>query len=104
MRQKLDPQGPTVDGEHVVIRTGISYGRVLVEKRGDIVDHFGNTVNAAARMMARSVGGEIVLSVVVRKDPEARVLLDQAKVRETLAFPKGIESGLTVLHVDPASI
>jgi len=39
------------------------------------LDYFGSTVNAASRLVELSDGSEVVLSTVVRQDPEVAALL-----------------------------
>ncbi len=57
------------------LRVGIHYGPCVAVNLNDRLDYFGSTVNIAARLEALSTGEEIVISDVVRRDPEVIQLL-----------------------------
>ena len=90
--------------ESPACRIGISYGRTIEEHRLEGVDYYGNTVNTAARLMAANPGGEVFISGFALQDPEARALLSGARVSSQRMRPKGIDEGVTVLKLDPASL
>jgi class 3 adenylate cyclase len=77
-------------------RVGISYGRVLREDRLDGFDFFGNTVNAAARLMRLAAPGEVLASSALLADPEAAALLSGAERRRVRL--KGFDGEQTVLR------
>jgi len=57
------------------LRVGIHYGPCVGVNLNDRLDYFGSTVNIAARLEALSTGEEIVISAVVRNDPEVMAAL-----------------------------
>jgi len=81
-------------------RVGVSYGRVIREERGGEVDFFGNTVNAAARLMKLAGDGEALISGTAAGQPGAGERLVGA-ARET-ARMKGFEFAIPVYRFKPA--
>lgn len=87
-------------GAHVAARVGISAGRVLREDAPHGVDYFGNTVNAAARLMKRAKPGEVVVGGnALRDDPEAFALVPDAVLSE--ATLKGFRVPIPVAAYAP---
>lgn len=87
-------------GSHFRTRVGVSYGRVIREERGGEVDFFGNTVNAAARLMKLAGDGEALISGSTAGQPGAGELLADAP-RETTHM-KGFEFAIPVHRFKPA--
>lgn len=81
-------------------RVGVSYGRALREERLEGPDFFGNTVNAAARLMRRAGPGEVLVSGSALTDPDAARALKDAS-RDALTV-KGFDAPLPVLRLRPA--
>lgn len=83
-------------GRFVAARVGISAGRVLK----DGPDYFGNTVNAAARLMKRAKPGEVLVGAqAVKDDPEAAALMADAE--RTEASLKGFHHPIGVAGLIP---
>ncbi len=80
-------------------RVGASWGRALREERGGEVDWFGNTVNAAARLMRLAGDGQALLSGGIAADPEAAALIGGAP-RE-LTRLKGFEEEIPAARWTP---
>jgi class 3 adenylate cyclase len=60
-------------GEHR-LKVGIHVGPCIAVEQNGLLDYFGSTVNAAARLVALSNGEDVVVSAAVRDDPEVRTL------------------------------
>ncbi|MEO8608595.1 MAG: adenylate/guanylate cyclase domain-containing protein [Chloroflexota bacterium] len=58
------------------LRAGIHFGPCIAVTLNDRLDYFGSTVNLAARLEGFSSGGNVIISDVVRSDPEVMELLD----------------------------
>jgi len=61
------------------LKAGIHFGPCIAVTLNDRLDYFGTTVNIAARLEGQSPMGGIVISSVVREDPEVRAYLDNVK-------------------------
>lgn len=88
-------------GRLLSARVGVSWGRVIREARGGLVDFFGNTVNAAARLMKLSGDGEALISGSAAVEPGVGALLDGAR-RETVRL-KGFAQEVPFVRVKPAA-
>ncbi|OIO10085.1 MAG: hypothetical protein AUJ52_05100 [Elusimicrobia bacterium CG1_02_63_36] len=91
-------------GSRVAIRIGLSYGKTLREETLEGVDFFGNTVNAAARLMKQAKGGEIVASARVVRDPRAAEILGTASAESDLLTLKGFKRPLRAYRVRADSV
>lgn len=80
-------------------RVGVSWGRVIREERAGELDYFGNTVNAAARLMKLSGDGEAMISGSAAAEPGVAALLEGAG-RENAKL-KGFEGEVPVLRLKP---
>lgn len=88
-------------GRHVAARVGVSAGRVLREDAEAGADFFGNTVNAAARLMKRARPGEVLVGGrALDADREAAALMAGAERSE--AAVKGFSSPIPVAGLSPA--
>jgi|GEM_PF-5763923 len=86
-------------GRLVSARVGVSWGRVLREDRVDGPDFFGNSVNAAARLMRQAGDGEVLVSRAALADPDAARTLAGA-ARESASL-KGFDARVEVLRLRP---
>ncbi|MDX6769981.1 MAG: adenylate/guanylate cyclase domain-containing protein [Elusimicrobiota bacterium] len=87
-------------GRLVAARVGISSGRALREEGGHGVDYFGNTVNAAARLMKRAAPGEVLVAGrSLESDPAAAALMAGAAL--TYAEVKGFPEPIPMAGVTP---
>ncbi|MBI5598064.1 MAG: hypothetical protein HY928_18430 [Elusimicrobia bacterium] len=86
------------------VRVGVSYGRVVRRTHLSWSDYFGNTVNAAARLMRRAGGGGILVSARALQDPEAGRLLEAARVERGRMELKGFAEPVEVLRLEAASV
>jgi class 3 adenylate cyclase len=57
------------------LKAGIHFGPCIGVTLNDRLDYFGSTINVAARLDAHARGGEMVVSDVVRFDPEVEALI-----------------------------
>ncbi len=80
-------------------RVGISYGRVLRRDELEGPDFFGNTVNAAARLMRRARPGEVLVSGSALADAGSEEALRKAR-RETMPL-KGFVEPIEVRRLRP---
>ena len=64
----------------LLLKAGIHQGHCVAVTLNDRLDYFGSTVNIAARLEGFSVGGDAVISAVVRADPEVCELLAQLRI------------------------
>lgn len=78
-------------------RAGVSWGRVIREERAGELDYFGNTVNAAARLMRLAAPGEALIGGGALTDPESVALLEGA-ARVTVAL-KGFSGEQTAARL-----
>jgi adenylate cyclase len=70
-------------------------GPCIAVNQNGVLDYFGSTVNLAARLVALSAGGDLVVSDVVLADPELAALGLQAERFES--EPRGFEGEPIVL-------
>ncbi len=91
-------------GSRMEIQIGVSYGRAIQEDSLDGIDYFGNTVNAAARLMKRSRGGDIVVSRRLALEPQAAEILERASSEETVMDLKGFGAPVKTFRIEPDSI
>ena len=82
-------------------RVGLSWGRVIREERAGELDFFGNTVNAAARLMKLSGDGEAMISGTAAGEPGVDSLLEGA-ARERARL-KGFDGEVAVVRLRPAA-
>jgi class 3 adenylate cyclase len=80
-------------------RVGVSWGRVIREERAGELDYFGNTVNAAARLMKLSGDGEAMISGSAAGEPGVSALLGGAP-REGARL-KGFDGEIGVYRLRP---
>jgi class 3 adenylate cyclase len=87
---------PPTGMKPLVLKAGIHNGACIAVTLNERLDYFGSTVNIAARLEGQSQGGDIVISDVVRADPEVAELLADAASGLTAepfeATLKGLES------------
>ncbi len=82
-------------------RVGLSWGRVIREERAGELDFFGNTVNAAARLMKLSGDGEAMISGTAANEPGVdELLVGAARERARL---KGFDGEVAVARLRPAA-
>jgi class 3 adenylate cyclase len=91
-------------GRYVAARVGVSAGRVLREESVDgVVDYFGNTVNAAARLMKRAAPGEVLVGGrALEGDAAAQALMEGAERSE--ASVKGFPAPIPVAGLTPRRV
>jgi class 3 adenylate cyclase len=66
---------PPAGARPLALKVGIHSGPCIAVTLNDRLDYFGSTVNAAARLVGLSQGNDLVISEVVRADPEVAALL-----------------------------
>ena len=77
--------------EPLVLKAGVHYGPCIAVTQEDRLDYFGSTVNAAARLVGLSTGGDVVLSAAVLADPEVASALAGKRLEPLTATLKGFE-------------
>lgn len=60
------------------LKVGMHYGPCIAVTLNDRLDYFGSTVNMASRLEHLSAGGDLVISSIVRDDPEVAQLLAES--------------------------
>lgn len=77
------------DPRPLVLKAGLHHGPCIAVTLNERLDYFGSTVNTAANLQALSSGGDVVVSGVVRDDPEVIAVLDDPRLRvEPLPPPR----------------
>ena len=84
-----------------MLKVGLHCGPAIVVNSNDRLDYFGRTVNIAARIQAKSKGGDIVIHKELFDSDNIHHLLEQNNVHiqpftETL---KGIESEVKLIRI-----
>jgi len=94
-----DLRGAAPLGHLFRARVGVSWGRVIREERAGELDFFGNTVNAAARLMRLAGDGEAMISGTAAGEAGARELLVGAAPEK--ARMKGFDGEIPVFRLKP---
>jgi class 3 adenylate cyclase len=77
--------------EELVLKAGVHVGPCIAVSQNERLDYFGSTVNAAARLVGLSTGGDVVVSETVYRDPEVAELASELAVEPVEAELKGFE-------------
>ena len=85
----------------VGIKIGVHAGPCIAVTSTDYLDYFGSTVNIAARTQAQSVGGDIVVSDPVMKNPGVQKQIDAMGAHESTfqATLKGFDVQFTLHRI-----
>jgi class 3 adenylate cyclase len=105
----LEVQREFVEGEiargnpPLQVKLGLHRGPCIAVNANDLLDYFGSTVNIAARVQNESVGGDIVMTNEVLRDPGVqRVLQREALTVETFRRQlKGFNRAFTLYRLLP---
>ncbi|MEA3213332.1 MAG: hypothetical protein QOE70_6389 [Chthoniobacter sp.] len=73
-------------GPALTLKAGIHSGPCIAVTLNERLDYFGSTVNLAARVQRFSTGGDVVISDILRCDPEISAFLE-ASTAELLVEP-----------------
>jgi adenylate cyclase len=88
---------PPYSDRALQLKAGIHYGPCIAVTLNDRLDYFGSTVNVAARLEGLSSGRDVIISDMVRTDPEVAEMLndpDSGFVSEPFAANlKGFDAG-----------
>jgi class 3 adenylate cyclase len=84
-----------LQGRPLPLKVGIHTGPCIAVNQNGVLDYFGSTVNLAARLVAMSAGGDLVVSDAVLADPEIKELQLQAERLD--GVPKGFEDDVVSL-------
>ena len=76
-----DLAAPDRPGGPFVLKAGLHHGPCIAIGQNGRLDYFGSTVNAAARLVGLSSGGELVASAAVGDDPEVRRAVASGELR-----------------------
>lgn len=90
--------GAAVDAA-IILKMGLHGGRCIAVNLNDRLDYFGSTVNMAARLQGRSLGGEIILSEALATDPAVAPLLAGRGLRHESATLKGFETAVPFVRL-----
>lgn len=63
-------------GPRLHLKAGMHYGPCIAVTLNDRLDYFGSTVNLASRLEKFSSGEDIIVSDIVRRDPEVAALVE----------------------------
>jgi class 3 adenylate cyclase len=66
--------------EAITVKIGIHHGSCIAVTLNDRLDLFGTTVNIAARAQQQAGGQEVIITEIMYRDPQVRVLLDREKL------------------------
>ena len=92
--------GAAADGRGaIVIKLGLHHGPCIAVTLNDRLDYFGSTVNMAARLQGQSLGGDIVLSGAIARDPSLRPVLAGLKTETGRAMLKGFADALDFVRI-----
>ena len=61
-------------GPRLYLKAGLHYGPCIAVTLNDRLDYFGSTVNLASRLEKFSSGEDVIVSDVIRRDPEVAAL------------------------------
>jgi class 3 adenylate cyclase len=62
-------------GPRLYLKAGVHYGPCIAVTMNDHLDYFGSTVNLASRLEKFSSGEDVIVSDVIRRDPEVAALV-----------------------------
>lgn len=87
--------------DDVIIKVGMHRGPCIAVSSNDRLDYFGRTVNIAARVQGKSVGGDVVLSKSLAEEPDIRDRIAASPWHPEVfhAELKGIEEALEVVRL-----
>jgi len=94
-----DYRAETADDVAIVLKMGLHGGRCIAVNLNDRLDYFGSTVNMAARLQGRSLGGELILSESLAADPAVAALLAGRSRRQESAVLKGFEAPVPFIRL-----
>src|SRR5205085_11711766 len=98
LRAQRELADPPAGRRPLVLKAGVHYGPCIAGNQNERLDYFGSTVNAAARLAGLSEG-DLVLSGVVRDDPEVAELLHGREITPLEAELKGFEERFELSRV-----
>ena len=90
-------------GADIAIKLGLHKGPCIAVTLNERLDYFGGTVNMAARLQGRSVGGDIILSQALMAEPEVKALLAGKGLVEERAAIKGFEEPVPYYRLPAAA-
>jgi class 3 adenylate cyclase len=90
-------------GVAIAIKLGLHKGPCIAVTLNERLDYFGGTVNMAARLQGRSVGGDIILSDALMVEPEVKALLAGKGLVEESAVIKGYEEPVPYYRLPAAA-
>lgn len=70
---------PPAGMEPLTLKAGMHAGPCIAVTLNDRLDYFGSTVNMASRLEGLSTGMDVIISAVVRNDPEVALMLKQTE-------------------------
>ncbi len=89
--------------EELVIKVGLHQGPAICMNANGQIDYFGRTVNIASRIQNESVGGDIIITEELVKDPVVQQILKKARFRlfSRKTKLKGIEGEFKLYRIVP---
>jgi class 3 adenylate cyclase len=85
--------------QKLIIKMGLHCGACIAITANDIIDYFGSTVNIAARVQGRSIGGDIVMSSNVLESGGVCDLLTDFPCEQFETNLKGLSGKFTLFRV-----
>lgn len=105
VRQAVDAfnrdHGLTGD-DGLVIKLGLHTGPCIAVTLNDRLDYFGSTVNLAARLQGESLGGDVVVSQAMARDPAVASLLSGHRASAHTTAIKGFAEPVAFLRLPEA--
>lgn len=85
----------------LTLRLGLNQGPCIAVNLNGRLDYFGSTVNLAARLEGQSLGGDVVISEALRRDPAVQEMLSSMPVRVERfeAALKGFDDRMTLYRL-----
>jgi class 3 adenylate cyclase len=90
--------------EAIQIKLGLHGGPCIAVTLNDRLDYFGSTVNLAARLQGSSLGGDIVLSAELARDPRVADLIERFRPSEETVAIKGFAAPVALLRIGSEAI
>ncbi|MGH6988758.1 MAG: adenylate/guanylate cyclase domain-containing protein [Stellaceae bacterium] len=87
----------------IVLKLGLHAGACIAVTAGGILDYFGATVNIAARLEHRCLGGEIVISEAILEDAAARAALAGRAITRDHATLRGVSEAVPFVRIGHAA-
>lgn len=99
IQQKIDEFNAQSGSRALTIKLGVHDGPCIVVTLNGRLDYFGSTVNMAARLQGRSLGGDIVISRRSADDADVKALLQGHEASEEQERLKGFDKPVAFVRL-----